>query len=72
MRRSHEGAQSILNLRTLHRNGEFEQYREDSAARGVLTSNFHVAHPFLVAFLHRESIIADRWGTEFSFYESAS
>ena len=32
MRWSAEGAQSILNLRTLHRNGEFEQYWEDFAA----------------------------------------
>ncbi|MGH9915396.1 MAG: hypothetical protein ACRD63_08940, partial [Pyrinomonadaceae bacterium] len=28
MRWSDAGAQSILNLRTLHRNGEFEQYWE--------------------------------------------
>lgn len=34
MRWSDEGAQSILNLRTLHRNGEFEQYWEDFAAAG--------------------------------------
>jgi len=36
MRWSDEGAQSILNLRTrtLHRNGELEQYWEDFAAVG--------------------------------------
>jgi hypothetical protein len=34
MRWSDPGAQSILNLRTLHRNGEFEQYWEDFAASG--------------------------------------
>jgi len=34
MRWSDPGAQSILNLRTLHRNGEFEQYWEDFAAAG--------------------------------------
>ena len=32
MRWSEAGAQSILNLRTLHRNGEFEQYWEDLAS----------------------------------------
>lgn len=34
MRWSEDGAQSILNLRTLHRNGEFEQYWENLAAVG--------------------------------------
>ena len=34
MRWSDPGAQSILDLRTLHRNGEFEQYWEDFAASG--------------------------------------
>jgi hypothetical protein len=34
MRWSDPGAQSILNLRALHRNGEFEQYWEDFAASG--------------------------------------
>jgi len=34
MRWSAQGAQSILNLRTLHRNGRFEQYWEDFAAAG--------------------------------------
>ena len=34
MRWSDPGAQSILNLRTLHRNGEFEHYWEDFAASG--------------------------------------
>jgi hypothetical protein len=32
MRWSDPGAQAILNLRTLHRNGEFEQYWEDRAS----------------------------------------
>jgi hypothetical protein len=32
MRWSDYGAQAVLNLRTLHRNGEFEQYWEDLAA----------------------------------------
>ncbi len=34
MRWSDPGAQAILNLRTLHRNGEFEQYWENFAAAG--------------------------------------
>jgi uncharacterized protein UPF0236 len=34
MRWSDPGAQSILNLRTVHRNGEFEQYWEDYAVSG--------------------------------------
>jgi hypothetical protein len=34
MRWSDPGAQSILNLRTVHRNGEFEQYSEDYAVSG--------------------------------------
>lgn len=34
MRWSDPGAQDILNLRTLHRNGQFEQYWEDFAASG--------------------------------------
>ena len=34
MRWSDQGAQAILNLRTLHRNGEFEQYWENFAAVG--------------------------------------
>lgn len=34
MRWSDPGAQAILNLRTLHRNGEFEQYWEDLQAVG--------------------------------------
>lgn len=33
MRWSDAGAQAILNLRTLHRSGEFEQYWEDQASR---------------------------------------
>lgn len=33
MRWSDRGAQSILNLRTVHRNGDFEQYWETSAAK---------------------------------------
>jgi hypothetical protein len=32
MRWSDPGAQAIFNLRTLHPNGDFEQYRENFAA----------------------------------------
>ena len=35
MRWSHPGAQAVLNLRTLHRNGQFEQYWENLAAVGL-------------------------------------
>jgi hypothetical protein len=35
MRWSDPGAQAVLNLRTLHRNGEFEQYWENYAASGL-------------------------------------
>lgn len=35
MRWSDPGAQAVLNLRTLHRNGEFEQYWENLAASGL-------------------------------------
>ena len=35
---------SDLNLRTLHRNGQFEQYWENFAAAGLRSINFHVAH----------------------------
>jgi hypothetical protein len=34
MRWSDPGAQAILNLRTLHRNGDFEQYWANFAAVG--------------------------------------
>jgi hypothetical protein len=35
MRWSDPGAQAVLNLRTLHRNGEFEQYWENYAVSGL-------------------------------------
>lgn len=35
MRWSDPGAQAVLNLRTLHRNGQFEQYWENYAASGL-------------------------------------
>lgn len=35
MRWSDPGAQAVLNLRTLHRNGQFEQYWENLAAAGL-------------------------------------
>lgn len=35
MRWSDPGAQAVLNLRTLHRNGQFEQYWENFAASGL-------------------------------------
>ena len=35
MRWSDPGAQAVLNLRTLHRNGQFEQYWENFAAAGL-------------------------------------
>jgi len=37
MRWSDAGAQAILNLRTMHRNGKFEQYWENLQAVGLLT-----------------------------------